>query len=296
MRYVLVIFLLLTCISCATDTEKGTPEPLFAIPTLIEDPNTEVQSEPLVPQPDPVVPVVAPIVDEPEPELVFDIFGPKLIESIGANGNRKIKISDGARDVDIHLDTITLTFDEDVAKSNVQIHKNHSTFRQSLRWKRIVSGKKVVLTPLGNVINLKTDGQYEISGDVEDAARNMRTILITFTTKKGDNRAPQMTRSSVRHGGTNVPINTERFVFDFDEAIHRADVKLYNRTRQIDMKWKMLIDDKRIILLRLPGEGLRLRHKERYRVQLRWADAAGNWEPADWGIIRIFDFTTEAKK
>ncbi len=285
----LLMSILIACvIGCSVDSgdHEGT-QSIFATPVVIEEPDTEAQSQPLVPQPDPAVPIIEPIVDEPEPEPVFDIFGPKLVES---------SISDGERNVHIRLNSITLTFDEDVAKSNIQIHKNHDNFRQSLRWKRIVNGKKVVLTPLGNVINLKTDGQYEISGDVEDTEGNKRTILITFTTKKGDNRAPQMIRSSVGHGDINVPKDTERFVFDFDEDIDSANVKLWNNTRQIDMKWTMLIDGKRIILLRLPGEGLWLRHGERYRVQLRWADAARNWEPADWGVIRIIDFTTEAKK
>lgn len=285
----LLMSILIACvIGCSVDSgdDEGT-QTIFATPPVIGAPDTEAESQPLVPQPDPVVPVVAPIVDEPEPDPVFDIFGPKLIES---------DISDGERNINIHLNSITLTFDEDVAKSNIQIYKTFDKFRRSLRWKRIINGKKVVLTPLGNVIDLKTDGQYEISGNVEDAEGNKRTILITFTTKKGDNRAPQLIRSSVAHGDINVPINTERFVFDFDEDIDRADVKLWNNTRQIDMKWTVLIDGKRIILLRLPGEGRWLRREERYRVQLRWADAAGNWSPADWGVVWIFDFTTEVKE
>ena len=178
MTKTLLISILIAClIGCSGDSgdHEGT-QTIFPTPPIIEKPDAEAQSQPLVPQPDPVVPVVEPIIDEPD--HIFDIFGPKLVES---------SISNREKNVDIHLDSITLTFDEDVAKSNIQIH---NTFGLSLRWKRIISGKKVVLTPLGNVIDLKADGQYEVSGNVKDAAGNARTILITFTTEKGDKSPP----------------------------------------------------------------------------------------------------------
>ena len=281
MTKTLLISMLIAClIGCSGDSgdDAGT-QTIFATPAIIEESNTKTQHQPLVPQADIIVPVIEPIIDEPD--HIFDIFGPKLIES---------SIENHEKNVDIRLNTITLTFDEDVKESDIQIR---NMFGKSLRWKRIINGKKVVLTPLGNVIDLKTDGQYEISGNVEDAEENKRTILIVFTTEKGDKIAPQMISWSVGHGDINVRKDTERFVFGFNENIDRADVNLWNKTRQIDMKWTMLIDGKRIILLRLPGEGLWLRQKERYRVQLRWADAARNWVPPDPGLIRIIDFETK---
>jgi len=261
------------CYSIGCSSENSDDSFIFPIPPVIPE-ETKEATPPAIP-----VPVIPPIVEEPD--HIFDIFGPKLVES---------SIENYEKNVDTRLNSITLTFDEDVKKSNIQIH---NIYGKSLRWKRIISGKKVVLTPLGNVIDLRTDEEYEISGSVEDAEENKRTILITFTTIKGDRIAPQMISWSIGHGDINVRKDTERFIFGFNENIDRASVKLWNKTRQIDMKWTMLIDGERIILLRLPGEGLWLRERERYRVQLRWADAARNWEPPDPGVIRIIDFATK---
>ena len=111
-----------------------------------------------------------------------------------------------------------------------------------------------------------------------------------------DNTAPSLIESSISHGDIGVDPDTQRFVFTFDEEIDVADVKLINDTQKIDMQWTALIDGKRIILLRLPGEGRRMMVGELYTIQLRWADAAGNWEPENFGIIRVITFVTEIKE
>ena len=111
-----------------------------------------------------------------------------------------------------------------------------------------------------------------------------------------DKTAPKLIDSSISHGDIGVDPDTERFVFTFDEEIGRADIKLMNNTRKIDMKWTTLLDGKRVILLRVPGEGHMLNHGELYTIQMRWRDEGVNWNPADFGTINVITFITEVKE
>lgn len=280
----LLMSVLIACvIGCSVDNgdDEGT-QTIFATPTVIEEPDVEGQPQPLVPQPDPVVSIVEPIVDEPEdvkePDRVFDIFAPKLVEST---------VSDGERNVNIHLNSITLSFDEDIAKSNVQIHNASKT---SLRWRRIINGTDIVLTPLGNVIDLEKDREYSISGIVEDAAGNARAILITFTTEKKDKSSPVFLRTTIRHGDFNVDPNTDHFTFGFNEDIGDARITIKNINTGRDLGWTRLIRGKEVVLHKF-DKGLSLQGGVVYRINIAWADESGNWNPG--GII---DFTTEIKE
>ena len=111
-----------------------------------------------------------------------------------------------------------------------------------------------------------------------------------------DNTAPRLIDSSISHGDVGVNPDTERFIFTFDEEIGRANIKLINNTLKIDMEWTTLIEGKRVILLRLPGEGRRLKRGELYTIQMRWRDEANNWEPEDFGVIHVITFITEIKE
>ena len=105
-----------------------------------------------------------------------------------------------------------------------------------------------------------------------------------------DNRAPLFIRTTISHGDVDVDINTDRFIFTFDENIGDAKVKLTNETRNFDMKWEIFIVGKEITLLRFL-EGRHLRGAEVYTIHISWADKAGNWDPG--GIIT---FVTRAKE
>ena len=111
-----------------------------------------------------------------------------------------------------------------------------------------------------------------------------------------DNTAPRLIDSSISHGDVGVNPDTERFIFTFDEEIGRANIKLINNTLKIDMEWTTLIEGKRVILLRLPGEGRRLKRGELYTIQMRWRDEANNWEPENFGVIHVITFITEIKE
>ena len=276
MKHVFLIFTIFTCIyGCSTETDNGKSEPLFTAPVEIDQPKTEDDPSVFTP----IQPIFEP---EPEdvkvPDRVFDIFAPKLVES---------NVFDGDRNVDIHLNDITLTFDEDIAKSNVQIFRDGKT---SLRWKRIINGKNVLLTPLGNVIDLRADQQYQISGIVEDAAGNARAILITFTTEKRDKTSPVFLRTTISHGDFGVNLNTDSFTFGFNEDIGDVRISIKNKNTGRDLRWTHVIRGKEIILHKL-DKGLSLQGGVTYRISIAWADESGNWDQG--GII---DFTTEIKE
>ena len=111
-----------------------------------------------------------------------------------------------------------------------------------------------------------------------------------------DNTAPSLIRSTIAHGDVGVDPGIQRFVFTFNEEIDRADVRLWNNTRKMDMEWTQLIDGNRIILLKLPGEGHTMHWGELYTIRMRWRDAAFNWEPKGWGVDRVITFVTEIKE
>lgn len=105
-----------------------------------------------------------------------------------------------------------------------------------------------------------------------------------------DNRAPLFIRTTISHGDVDVDINTDRFVFTFDENIGEARVRLRNDTRNFDMNWETFIVGKEVTLLRFL-EGRHLQAAEVYTIDISWADKAGNWDPG--GIIT---FVTRAKE
>ena len=111
-----------------------------------------------------------------------------------------------------------------------------------------------------------------------------------------DRTAPRLIDSSISHGDVGIDPDTERFIFTFDEEIGRADIKLINNTLKIDMEWTTLLDGKRVILLRVPGEGRRMMMGELYTIQMRWRDEANNWEPENFGVIHVITFITEVKE
>ena len=105
-----------------------------------------------------------------------------------------------------------------------------------------------------------------------------------------DNRAPLFVRTTISHGDVDVDIDTDRFIFTFDENIGDARVNLRNDTRNFDMEWEKFIVGKEITLLRFL-EGRHLQSAEVYTIEISWADKAGNW---DQGGIIIF--VTRAKE
>ncbi len=290
MRKIISLALLLACvISCSIENGDDDSTSLFPTPVLPTESEPETDSpilEPIqpVPEPEPVIIEPGPV---PPHDGARDLVAPKLVTS---------SVVTGQGDVDVDLDVIRLSFNEEVSKSNLKVARGANI---SLRWTLSINGKEVLLRKLDG-IGLKAGIRYSIIGTVEDEHQNARVILISFETSQEagakDNLAPRLIRSTINHGDRGVAPDTERFVFTFDEEIHRADIKLINNERNTDLQWTTLIDGERVILLRLPDEGKRMMPGELHTIQLRWADAAGNWEPENAGVIRVITFVTEIKE
>ena len=287
MLYKLFSVCLLICsiIGCTSQSTDEGSDSIFPLPP-VEPEETTDPSEPVIIQPVPV-PQPEPIIDAPEPEPVEphegarDLVAPKLIKS---------SIKSGAIDVDVNINAVTLTFDEEIAKSDIKLTDR---FNQSLRWKRIIHGKEVVLTPLEGAIKLILERQYSIVGIVEDAAENQRVILITFTTgmkEPEDDVAPRFIETTVNHGDIGVDPDTDHFIFTFDEEIGDVELNIINERTQIDLGWTYLIRGKEVVFHKL-DIGMNLVGEQTYQINIVWSDKAGNWNPG--GFIK---FTTEIKE
>ncbi len=282
MFYKLLFFCLLICCMVGCAEQSSNDDSIFPTPFVPEpepDPRPTPQPElPVVPEPialpEPIEePVVVPPADD-----VKDLVAPKLIDS---------SIVDGAIDVDINLNSITLTFDENVAKSDIKIIDKNN---QSLRWKRIINGNNVILTPLQDAINLRLDRDYSIFGIVKDAASNERAVLVRFTTGIEDKVAPRFVGSTIGNGDIGVDRDTDHFIFTFDEEIGDVRIDIRKKGFGVHLQWTHLIRGKEVILHKF-DKGLPLISEEVYHINIAWADTSGNWNPG--GFI---EFTTEIKE
>lgn len=175
----LCICLLIGCMVGCTE-QRSDDSSIFPTP-LVPEPQPQSQPTPQpVPPPEPV-PVPPPEPEpqpepEPEPEPpqpalpVRDLVGPRLLEST---------IEAGDFDVDADLESITLTFDETVAKSDLRLldEKNRNQ-----NWNRFIKGKEVILVRL-DAPPLKLGHRYSVFGRAIDKFGNARAILIPFVSQ-----------------------------------------------------------------------------------------------------------------
>ena len=287
MLYKLLSVCMLICliIGCTTQSTDDGSDSIFPLPP-VEPEETMVPSEPIIIQPVPV-PEPEPIIDAPEPEPVEphdgarDLVAPKLVES---------SIEAGDINVGVDINAVTLTFDETITKSDIKIINQRNL---SLRWKRIIHDKNIVLTPLEGADALELDTRYSIVGIVEDAAGNERVVLITFTTGAGDPEddvAPRIIQTTINHGDKGVNPNIDHFIFTFDEEIGDVKLNIINQRTRIDLGWIHLIRGNEVVLHKLDA-GLGLSAEQTYQINLTWADKAGNWN-----IGGFIQFTTEIKE
>ena len=236
---------------------------------------------PLVPQSDPVVPIV----DEPEPDSVFDIFGPKLVESNVDSGR-----------VDPNTDVISLRFNEDIIEIDIKLVDSSDKSMEWIPSIDIITGRRIFLTKIDGR-RLGSDRRYYIKGFVEDKAGNKTSIDIEFRAveENRDRTSPSLLTHSINHGATNVSINTDQFVFTFNENIAEAQAGLVRGgdwNAGADMRWTRFIDKKTVVLVKTRGKSLNLRNGETYTVGLNVRDASGNWAPGT-NTVWIFRFTTQ---
>ena len=209
-------------VGCSTDSDNDGSDSIFATPPIIIETETQPQPPEPVPVPEPQpIPEPEPIVEEPEPVPPHggarDLVAPKLLKS---------SIPIGAVDVGVDLEDITLNFDETISKSDLKIVNKDNV---NLRWTLFIKGKEVLLAKLDGK-DLEAKSPYSITGTVEDEHQNARVILITFiTSAEGadpeDNQSPRLIASTISHGDIGVNLDTDRFVFTFDEEIGTVILK-----------------------------------------------------------------------
>ena len=180
MVYKFLCVCLLICCMVGCTEQSSDDSSIFPTP-LVPEPQPEPRPTPQpVPPPEPVLVPPPPPEPEPQPEpepeppqpdiLVRDLVGPKLVKS---------SIEAGDFDVDAGLESITLIFDEDVAKSDIRL-LNDKNWNQE--WKRFIEGKEVILVRL-DAPPLELGHRYSVFGRAIDKSGNERAILIPFVSQ-----------------------------------------------------------------------------------------------------------------
>lgn len=105
-----------------------------------------------------------------------------------------------------------------------------------------------------------------------------------------DETPPRLVKTTIKHGDIGVDIDTDSFVFTFDEDIDGIRIKLREFKRFFDMKWTHFIRGKEVVFLQF-DEGFPLQAETVYEIRFSVVDKARNWSP-DWGIT----FITEVKE
>ncbi len=214
-----------------------------------------------------------------------DLTAPKLLESTVDSGR-----------VDPNTDVISLRFNQEIAEIEIKLVDNSDV---SMRWIPsidTITGRRIFLTRINGRRFTSGNRSYYIKGFVEDKNGNKTSIDIEFRAVEEniDRTPPVILTHSINHEARNVSINTDQFVFTFNENITEAEVSLIRgedwRTGT-DMRWTRFIDKKTVVLLKTTGKGFRLRNGETYTVLLSVRDASGNWSPGN-NVVWIFRFTT----
>ena len=92
-----------------------------------------------------------------------------------------------------------------------------------------------------------------------------------------DNIAPQIVRSTVKHGDINVDVDRDHFVFTFSENIAGTNfIKLVDNTTGLPTGWVPFIRDKEIEISK-GDHGFQLTSGHVYTITIRVADVADNW-------------------
>ena len=104
-----------------------------------------------------------------------------------------------------------------------------------------------------------------------------------------DETHPKFVDSTVWHGDVGVAVDTNQFIFTFDENIDAAIIKLIDITegKRTDMEWEHFIRGKQVALLKV-AESLALRPGRAYTIEISVADEERNWHPDS-----IITFVTE---
>lgn len=95
-----------------------------------------------------------------------------------------------------------------------------------------------------------------------------------------DNAHPKFVDSTVWHGDVGIALDTNQFIFTFDEDIEAAVIRLIDITqgKNTDMDWEHFIRGKQVVLLKVE-DSFALRPGRAYTIEISVADEARNWHP-----------------
>lgn len=107
-----------------------------------------------------------------------------------------------------------------------------------------------------------------------------------------DNTHPKFVDSTVWHGDVGIALETNQFIFTFDENIDSAIIRLIDITqgKRTNMEWEHFIRGKQVVLLKVE-DSLELRPGRAYTIEISVADEERNWHPDS-----IITFVTEIKQ
>lgn len=95
-----------------------------------------------------------------------------------------------------------------------------------------------------------------------------------------DDTHPKFVDSTVWHGDIGIALDTNQFIFTFDEDIETAVIRLIDITqgKRTDMDWEHFIRGKQVVLLKVE-DSFALRPSRAYTIEISVADEARNWHP-----------------
>lgn len=95
-----------------------------------------------------------------------------------------------------------------------------------------------------------------------------------------DNTHPKFVDSTVWHGDVGIALDTNQFIFTFDEDIEAAVIRLTDITqgKNTNMDWEHFIRGKQVVLLKVE-DSFALRPGRAYTIEISVADEARNWHP-----------------
>ena len=242
MRKLHYIFLLLICvIGCASygDDEEDEIRGIFPSDSVKETEDSEST---------PPVEIEPAINNEMVQQDNKDLTAPKLLESTVDSGR-----------VDPNTDAISLRFNQKITEIDIKLLDGSDVSMGWIPSIDTITGRRIFLTRI-NGRRLRSNSTHYIKGFVEDKNGNKTSIDIEFRAveENRDRTPPVILTHSINHEARNVSINTDQFVFTFNENIAGAKASLIRgedwRTGT-DMRWTRFIDKKAVHLLKNNRQG-----------------------------------------
>ena len=139
---------------------------------------------------------------------------------------------------------------------------------------------------------VEAEPEVEKEEAVEEEKEEVDQELAEKPEEPKDNTHPKFVDSTVWHGDVGIALDTNQFIFTFDENVASAIIRLIDITqgKRTNMEWEHFIRDKQVVLLKVE-DSLELRPGRAYTIGISVADKERNWHPDS-----IITFVTEMKE